>query len=93
MSELPLVGWLQFVLGCGAVEWAGQQIMRREGYKAGDLLGASYWVDDSDEGWRDYQTKELQNGRLAMLAIAGIAVQDLVKPGTYGDAVFGPFRS
>ena len=25
------------------------------GYKAGDVLGAAYWVDDSDGGWVDYQ--------------------------------------
>jgi light-harvesting complex I chlorophyll a/b binding protein 4 len=70
--ELPLVGWLQFVLGCGAIEWMAEQIKKRPGYVAGDIFGASYWVDDSDEGWVDYQNKELSNGRLAMVAIMGI---------------------
>mmetsp|Transcript_30323 Transcript_30323/g.60226 ORF Transcript_30323/g.60226 Transcript_30323/m.60226 type:complete len:200 (+) Transcript_30323:251-850(+) len=91
MKELPLVGWLQFVLGCGAIEWMAWQIKKRPGYKPGDILGAAEWVDDTDEGWVDYQTKELQNGRLAMLAISGIFVQDLFF-GKYGDAVFGPFK-
>ena len=63
MQELPLVGWLQFVLGCGAIEWMAWQIKKRPGYKPGDILGAAEWVDDTDEGWVDYQTKELQNGR------------------------------
>ena len=60
MAELPLVGWLQFVLGCGAVEWLTEKIKDRPGYVPGDLLGAAYWVDNSDEGWVDYQNKELK---------------------------------
>merc|ERR1719410_1254300 len=86
-KQLPLVGWLQFVLGCGAVEWLAIQIKNRPGYVPGDLLGASYWVDDSDEGWVDYQNKEINNGRLAMLAFMGMYVQDL-KFGEYGDQIF-----
>jgi len=86
-AELPTVGWLQFVFGCGAIEWLAQQIKARPGYKPGDILGASYWVDDSDEGWVDYQNKELNNGRLAMLAFMGIFVQDL-QFGEYGDNIF-----
>lgn len=86
-TQLPLVGWLQFIIGCGAIEWLGQQIKSRPGYKPGDILGAAYWVDDSDEGWVDYQNKELNNGRLAMLAFMGIYFQDL-KFGEYGDQIF-----
>jgi len=85
--ELPLVGWLQFVLGCGAVEWLAEQIKTRPGYVPGDLLGSAYWVDNSDEGWVAYQNKELNNGRLAMLAIAGIYTQDVLY-GNYGDMIF-----
>jgi len=87
MVELPAVGWLQFVLGCGAIEWLGQQIKERPGYEPGDLLGAAYWVDNSDAGWVDYQNKEIQNGRLAMLAIVGMIYQD-VFTGEYGDMMY-----
>jgi len=87
MVELPAVGWLQFVLGCGAIEWLGQQIKERPGYEPGDLLGAAYWVDNSDEGWVSYQNKELNNGRLAMLAITGMIYQD-VFVGDYGDMMY-----
>jgi len=87
MVELPAVGWLQFVLGCGAIEWLAQQIKERPGYVPGDLLGAAYWVDDSDEGWVSYQNKEINNGRLAMLAFAGMIYQD-VFVGDYGDMMY-----
>ena len=61
-GQLPFVGWLQFFLGCGAIEWLGATIQKSEGYQAGDLLGASQWVDNDDESWVGFQTKELQNG-------------------------------
>lgn len=89
MAELPLVGWLQFVLGCGAIEWLAEQIKARPGYQAGDLLGAAYWTDDSDELWVGYQNRELNNGRLAMLAFMGILYQDLTF-GDFGDEIFKP---
>ena len=85
--ELPFVGWLQFFLGCGAVEWLTEDIKKRPGYVPGDVLGAAYWVDNSDEGWVDYQNKELNNGRLAMLAITGMYTQTVLF-GEYGDMIF-----
>lgn len=86
-QQLPAVGWLQFVFGCGAIEWITEDIKKRPGYVPGDILGASYWVDNSDEGWVDYQNKEMNNGRLAMLAIMGIITQTL-QQGNYGDMIF-----
>jgi light-harvesting complex I chlorophyll a/b binding protein 4 len=86
-GQLPFVAWLQFILGCGAVEWVTEKIKERPGYVAGDVLGASYWVDNSDEGWVSYQNKELNNGRLAMLAFLGILTQDTLF-GDYGDMIF-----
>lgn len=85
--ELPIAGWLQITLACGAVEWLTEQIKSRPGYMPGDILGAAYWVDNSDEGWVDYQNKELNNGRLAMLAFMGIYTQDALY-GNFGDQIF-----
>ena len=81
------MAWVQFILGCGAVEYAAEQIKDRPGYKPGDVVGATYWVDDSDEGWVDYQNREINNGRLAMVAFMGNYFQDL-KPREYGDQIF-----
>jgi hypothetical protein len=89
MVQLPIVGWLQFFLGCGAIEWMAEKIKERPGYVPGDLLGAAYWVDDSDEGWVDYQNKEINNGRLAMLAFMGILTQDFYFK-DFGDEIFKP---
>jgi hypothetical protein len=86
-KQLPPVGWLQFILGCGAIEWLAEKIKARPGYVPGDIFGASYWVDNSDEGWVAYQNKEITNGRLAMLAFAGIWTQDVLY-GNYGDMIF-----
>ena len=85
--ELPIAGWIQIILACSGVEWLTEQIKKRPGHVAGDLLGAAYWVDNSDEGWVAYQNKELNNGRLAMLAFMGIYTQDALF-GNFGDQIF-----
>ena len=87
LKELPLLGWMQIFFACGAVEYLAEKIKERPGYQPGDLLGSAYWVDNSDEGWVDYQNKELTNGRLAMLAFFGVLYQDLTF-GDYGDEIF-----
>ena len=73
----------------GVLEFLGLQIKKNPTYKAGDLLGASELVDDTDAGWVDYQLKELNNGRLAMFAIMGFWIQDLLF-GSAADMLFKP---
>lgn len=51
----------------------------RDGYQPGDLKFDPLGVMPKDEaGLRAMQDKELRNGRLAMIAIAGMTVQELV---------------
>lgn len=86
-AQLPLTGWLQFIFGCGVIEWIAEKVKERPGYVPGDLLGAAFWVDNSDKGWLDYQNREMNNGRLAMVAFLGMLTQDILY-GNYGDLIF-----
>lgn len=86
-QQLPLVGWLQFVLGCGAIEWMAEKIKQEPGYKPGDLLGSANWEYGDEEAFISYQNKEINNGRLAMLAFMGIFTQALYFD-NYGDMIF-----
>jgi hypothetical protein len=57
-------------------------------------LGLKPFSDDEQYGnfseeFRDIRTKELQNGRLAMLAIAGFVAQELLDDNT----IFGHYRA
>lgn len=57
----------QIFLAINVIEWLQSKIKELPGYKPGDYLGTWEWVEQSDEGWDSYQTKELNNGRLAMV--------------------------
>ena len=62
---------------CGWVE--GERLLR-PGYKPGDLkfdpLNQKSKLDET--GWVAMQNKELNNGRLAMMGIAGMCAQEAV---------------
>ncbi|CAM9448524.1 unnamed protein product, partial [Chrysoparadoxa australica] len=70
-SEVPFYGWVQILFFIGFIEFVSLKIKQSTNYQPGDYLGASDLMDESDPSWVSYQTKELQNGRLAMLAIMG----------------------
>ena len=88
--ELNFAGKAQILGFCGGVEALNYFIKKGDKYKPGDLLGAAYYVaDEEDELWVSYQEKELNNGRLAMVAFAGFVTQY----GLYGnvdDMLFKP---
>uniref|UniRef100_A0A0G4HQ93 Plastid light harvesting protein n=1 Tax=Chromera velia CCMP2878 TaxID=1169474 RepID=A0A0G4HQ93_9ALVE len=88
-AQIPASFWLILPLAIGAVEvmqiqkgWASpfsnDLFSLKKDYQPGDLdfdpLGLS---PDDPEEFRDLQTRELNNGRLAMLATAGMFVQEL----------------
>ena len=71
--ELNFAGKAQILGFCGGVEALNYFIKKGDKYKPGDLLGAAYYVaDEEDELWVSYQEKELNNGRLAMVAVRGL---------------------
>jgi len=88
--ELNVAGKAQILGFCAGVEALNYFIKDGDKYKPGDLLGAAYYVaDEEDELWTSYQEKELNNGRLAMMAFAGFVTQYLLY-GNTDDMLFKP---
>ena len=72
--EVPPVSYAQILLFGGFLEWIFSNAAKAQGdnYKSGDFFGISNRIADAaDPSWVDFQTRELNNGRLAMIAIAG----------------------
>ena len=76
LTQVPKLGWLQILTFIMFMEVIGILNSRRPDYEPGNFLGSSQW--ETDDNWVSYQTKELNNGRLAMIGIAGMVVQELV---------------
>ena len=71
-GEVPPLAFVQIIAFCGLLEYAFSEAARGEGYKAGDYYGISTrFQDASNPAWTGFQTRELNNGRLAMFAIIG----------------------
>merc|ERR1719463_96718 len=70
LTQVPKLGWLQILTFIMFMEVIGILNSRRPDYEPGNFLGTSQW--EMDEGWDSYQTKELNNGRLAMFASIGM---------------------
>jgi len=71
-TQCPKLGWLQILTFIMFIEVLGILNSRRPDYEPGNFLGTSQW--EMDEGWDSYQTKELNNGRLAMFGSIGMLV-------------------
>ena len=93
LAQVPGAFWAALVLAIGVAEigraktgWVDpsdvpvdQPGLLREGYTPGDIGFDPLGLMPSDpEEYNDMATKELQNGRLAMLAAAGFMAQELV---------------
>jgi len=72
LTQVPKLGWLQVLTFIMFIEVIGILNSRRPDYEPGNFLGTSQW--EMDENWESYQTKELNNGRLAMFGAIGMLV-------------------
>lgn len=89
-TEVPIQGWFQILLAINVIEYLCLKITELPGYTPGDYLGSWEWTtDEKDERWDKYQTKELNNGRLAMVSIMGLIAQEALF-GESGDMLFKP---
>ena len=72
-SEVPPLGFVQIVAFIGLLEYQFIVASKGKGYTTtGDFYGISSRIPDAnDPSWVDFQTRELNNGRLAMFAILG----------------------
>jgi hypothetical protein len=71
--ETPTIAYVQIVAFIGFLEWQFQEASKGKGYTStGDFFGIASRIEDpNDPSWVDFQTRELNNGRLAMFAILG----------------------
>ena len=70
ITQTPKLGLIQIFVFIGFFEVLGILNSRRPDYEPGNFLGSSQW--ELDETWDSYQTKELNNGRLAMFGSIGM---------------------
>lgn len=83
LGSIPLLGWLQIIALVGFYETV--VLKQEEGAEPG-TFGTGYFTDYGRigrlEGEKKVEklTKELQNGRLAMLAIMELLTHDIAKP-------------
>jgi len=98
MPQLPPWLWFGMTLGVGICEslriqkgWAdpfedkSNFQMLKDGYYPGDLGFDPLGLKPSDKkGFRDMQNRELNNGRLAMIAAAGFMAQEAATGQTWG---------
>ncbi|KAL3943090.1 MAG: hypothetical protein SGBAC_002823 [Bacillariaceae sp.] len=100
LSQLPLPAFLLLTTGIAAAElkratigWVEPTKFKslwalRENYYPGDLGFDPLGLKPTDpEKFADMQTRELQNGRLAMIGIAGFCSQELVNHKTILDTI------
>jgi hypothetical protein len=77
LTQLPIGGIFQVVFTIMVLEWLTLHVCKPPAEKPWDLLGWTDVIADEDyPSWKESQLQELNNGRLAMMAIVGLIVQD-----------------
>ncbi|CAM9330218.1 unnamed protein product [Discosporangium mesarthrocarpum] len=80
--EVPAEGIVQIIAFIGFLEFVCGKIKSGPTYIPGDYLGSSdLFEGEGDSNWISYQTKELNNGRLAMFAIMGLITHNMLTGG------------
>ena len=71
-GEVPPLGFVQIIAFIGLLEYTFISVSKSNDYAVGDFYGIGSRIPDkNDPSWVDFQTRELNNGRLAMFAIIG----------------------
>lgn len=71
-GQTPPIGFVQIIAFIGLLEYTFVMSAKGKGYTPGDFYGISSRIPDADdESWTGFQTRELNNGRLAMFGIMG----------------------
>jgi hypothetical protein len=85
IGVIPSLGWLQIVASAGYWDLIGWEDRKNEGseFGVGDF-GLYQWLPKKPEVKTEFLTKEIQNGRLAMLAIIELITHDLARPAGEG---------
>jgi len=82
LQEIPFAGCLQVVFSILCLEWLTTYIIKPPAEKPWDIIGWSDIIGDEQyPPWKQAQLQELNNGRLAMLAIIGLIAADLFTDG------------
>jgi len=70
--DMPPAGAVQIIAFIGLLEYTFDAVAKESGNPVGDFYGISNRISDKDApAWVDFQTRELNNGRLAMFGIMG----------------------
>lgn len=82
IGAIPSLGWLQIVASIGYWELIGME--DRRGSEPGDFGWGYFGRSLEGEEKKEKLTKEIQNGRLAMLGILELITHDIAKPAGEG---------
>jgi len=85
-QQLPVAGWLQIFFTIMSLEWLTTFICKAPEEKPWDVLGVSDLIADEEyPEWKNQKMRELNNGRLAMVAIIGLIAQDAYTGQFFGE--------
>jgi hypothetical protein len=89
IGVVPSLGWLQIIASIGYWELIGwDERTGPDSLGFGDFGFGAAQLPKTDAGKKEIRTKELQNGRLAMLGIMELLTHDLDSTKPVGESLF-----